>query len=66
LGFISSFLIEESNLYIARGKFPPFSHIQWILLKELLSPEYKELLKDQYESSLDILLEIIKALILLI
>jgi len=63
---LAHFLIEESNFYIAQGKFPSFSYLQWILLKELLSPEYKELLKDQYESCLDILLEIIKNFILLI
>jgi len=34
--------------------------MQWILLKELIFPEYKELLKDQYEYSLDSLLAIIK------
>jgi hypothetical protein len=63
---LAHFLIEESNFYIAQGKFPSFSYLQWILLKELLSPEYKELLKDQYESCLDILLEITKNFILLI
>ena len=62
---LAHFLIEEGNFYIAQGKFPSFSYIQWILLKESLSPGYKELLKDQYESCLDILLEIIKTLILL-
>ena len=54
------FLIEESNFYIAQGRFPSFSYIQWILLKGLLSPEYKELLRDQYEYSIDPLLRIIK------
>ena len=63
---LAHFLIEESNFYIAQGKFPSFSYLQWILLKELLSPEYKELLKDKYESCLDILLEITKNFILLI
>jgi len=66
LDFIISFLIEESNFYIVQGKFPSFCYKQWILLKELPSPGYKESLKDQYESCLDILLEIIKTFILLI
>jgi hypothetical protein len=57
---LAHYLIEENNFYIAQGKFPSFSYMQWILLKKLIFPEYKELLKDQYEYSLDSLLTIIK------
>jgi len=57
---LAHYLIEESNFYIAQGKFLSFSYMQWILLRELLFPKYKEILKDQYEYSLDSLLTIIK------
>jgi len=43
---LTRFLIEESSFYIAQLKFPSFFYMQWILLKELLSSGYKELLKD--------------------
>ncbi|MFP3257276.1 MAG: hypothetical protein RXO36_05715 [Candidatus Nanopusillus acidilobi] len=61
---LAHYLIEESNFYIAQGKFPSFSYMQWILLRELLFPKYKEILKDQYEYFLDILLTIIKNFII--
>jgi len=40
--------------------------MKWILLKELIFPEYRELSKDQYEYSLDSLLTIIKNFTILI
>jgi len=57
---LANYLIEESNTYIAQGKFPSFSYMQWISLRELFSKEYKKIIKDQYEDSLDLLLKIIK------
>jgi hypothetical protein len=57
---LAHYLIEKSNTYIAQGKFPSFSYMQWISLRELFFREYKKIIKNQYEYFLDSLLTIIK------